>query len=409
MELLDVIGSWRLPLAPIRDSMNDDFRQSGTRRPVVPLNRPTVAQRQAEYVIESMGSSHLAGDGPYTRRVAGILEELHGGAPVLLTPSCTAALELSAMLLDLGPNDEVIVPSFTFVTSASAFALLGARLVFADIDPATFNIDLDQVPDMITERTRAVVVVHYGGVGVDPKQLEQLRAQHPTVTIVEDNAHGLLGARASLDLGTAGHLSSLSFHETKNFTCGEGGALVINEPSLVERAEILREKGTDRSKFFRGMVDKYTWVDLGSSYLLADVNAAMLLAQLEDRDTIQSRREAAWLGYRNELATWAHTNDVEFQAVPADARHPSHLFAMLLPDPETRQRFFTHLRERGVVAAFHYLPLHDSRMGRELGWAPNGCPVSVSVASRLARLPVFSDIADNEIETVIDAVQSFAS
>jgi dTDP-4-amino-4,6-dideoxygalactose transaminase len=376
---------------------------SGT---VVPFNRPTVAPNQIGLVEQSLASGRLAGDGPFTHSVTETLGALHGGARVMLTPSCTAALELAGLLLQLRPGDEVIVPSFTFVTTASAFALTGARLVFGDIDPGTLCLDLDEVERLVTPRTRAVVPVHYGGVAPSPLALEALTTRHGAV-VIEDNAHGLFGTRDGRALGTTGALSTLSFHETKNITCGEGGALVLNDPDLVERAEILREKGTDRSRFFRGMVDKYSWVDLGSSYLLADVNAALLAAQLEHKDEIQDRRRRAWHRYRAELAPWARDNGVAFQEVPEGSQPPHHLFALLLPALEQRQRFLGHLRSRGVTGTFHYLPLHQSAMGRRLGCAPSGCPVSVDVSDRLARLPLFSDITESEVDRVIEATASF--
>ncbi|MGB8858128.1 MAG: aminotransferase class I/II-fold pyridoxal phosphate-dependent enzyme, partial [Ilumatobacteraceae bacterium] len=246
---------------------------------MIPFNRPTIAPHQLEYVAAAFATHHLAGDGSFTKQAAAVLTELHRGATVLLTTSCTAALELSAMLLDLQPGDEVIVPSFTFVSSANAFAVMGARIVFVDIDPGTLNLDEAQVEAVMTDRTRAVVAINYGGVGSVTQSLIDIVTRKGAI-IIEDNAHGLFGSLDGKPLGTRSALSTLSFHETKNVTCGEGGALVINDPQLIERAEVLREKGTNRSRFFRGMVDKYTWIDVGSSYLLSDINAAVLLAQL---------------------------------------------------------------------------------------------------------------------------------
>lgn len=376
---------------------------------MIPFNRATVAPHQLDYVAETFASAHLAGDGPFTRRASSLLQALHGGdCTVLLTTSCTAALELSALLLDLEPGDEVIVPSFTFVSSANAFAVMGARIVFVDIEPDTLNLSLEQVAAVISPRTRAIVAVNYGGVAAVDSDLVQLAEQHG-ITLVEDNAHGLFGSDDSGPLGTRSPLSTLSFHETKNVTCGEGGALVINDPTLVERAEILREKGTNRSRFFRGMVDKYTWIDVGSSYLLSDVNAAMLCAQLEHGDSIQRRRRSAATRYRTELARWADLQGVSMlhEAPPNDT--PDHLFPLLVPDLESRTRMLAHTRERGVATTFHYIPLHDSPAGKRFGDAPLGCPTASAVAERLIRLPLFSDITDDETTAIIEAVQSFTT
>jgi len=270
----------------------------------VPFNRATVAPRQVEYVQEAFASGHLSGDGPFTKRASQHLSELHNGSKVLLTTSCTSALELSALLLGLQPGDEVIVPSFTFVSSANAFVIMGATIVFAEIERETLSISARTVEHLITSRTRAIVAVNYGGAPSVTAELVELASKHDIV-IIEDNAHGLFGSHDGKPLGTQAALSTLSFHETKNITCGEGGALVINDPKFAERAEIIREKGTNRSQFFRGMIDKYTWVDKGSSYLMSDINAAVLLAQLEHSGIIQQRRQSAFEYYMNELEGWA--------------------------------------------------------------------------------------------------------
>jgi dTDP-4-amino-4,6-dideoxygalactose transaminase len=335
-----------------------------------------------------------------------VLSKIHDDATVLLTTSCTAALELSAMLLRLQPGDEVIVPSFTFVSSANAFAVMGARIVFVDIDPATLNLDESQVAAALTSRTKAVVAINYGGVGSVTKTLVDMVANTGAI-IVEDNAHGLFGSLDGAPLGTRAALSTLSFHETKNVTCGEGGALVINDPQLIERAEVLREKGTNRSRFFRGMVDKYTWIDVGSSYLLSDINAAVLLAQLEYRETIQERRHATVAAYSDAIAPWADTNGVALQQQPDGTESPAHLFCMLMPDLERRADFLAFTRSRGVASTFHYLPLHTSPAGERFGTAPLGCPVSQDLSDRLVRLPVFSDITPDEIAQVIEVVLEY--
>ncbi len=369
----------------------------------IPFNRATVAPRQLAYLEQSSRSGQMAGDGPFGAAAAKELSGLHNGAPVLLAPSCTAALELSALLLDLQPGDEVIVPSFTFSSTAGAFALMGARIVFADVDPVTLGIDAAQVAALITPRTRAIVPVHYGGVPCPPG-LRTLADRHGLV-LIEDNAHGLFGSLHGQPLGTFGHLSTLSFHNTKNITCGEGGALVVNDPAFHERAEILREKGTDRARFFRGMVDKYSWVEVGSSYLLGDLNAAMLLAQLEFGAEIQARRQAAWDHYRAVVGPAAEARGATvFEPTGAGVVNAYHLFALLLPDLEARTALLAAAQEAGIGCTFHYVPLHSSAAGREAGTAPLGCPVTDSVSDRLIRLPLFSDIGPAEHERVADVM-----
>jgi len=374
---------------------------------MIPFNRATIAPYQLEYVAETFESAHLAGDGAFTRRAASTLQTLHGGdCTVLLTTSCTAALELSALLLDLQPGDEVIVPSFTFVSSANAFAVMGARIVFVDIEPDTLNLSLEQVAAVIGPRTRAIVAVNYGGIAAVSTELLDLAETHDVI-VIEDNAHGLFGRDQSGPLGSRSPLSTLSFHETKNVTCGEGGALVINDPKFVERAEIIREKGTNRSRFFRGMVDKYTWIDVGSSYLLSDINAAILCAQLDYRDTIQQRRRSTSTRYQEELAAWSDRQNVDMLHRELATAPPDHLFPILLPDLDARTRMLAYTRQHGVATTFHYIPLHDSPAGERFGTAPLGCPVSTDVSARLIRLPLFSDISDAETSAIIEVVQGF--
>ncbi len=325
---------------------------------------------------------------------------------MLLTPSCTDALEMSALLAELRPGDEVVVPSFTFVSTANAFALLGVRPVFADVDPLALNIDPASVESLIGPKTRALVVVHYGGVPCDLARLTRLADEHG-LFLIEDNAHGLLGKDCDAPLGSRGRLATLSFHETKNFSSGEGGALVINDPALVERAEVIWEKGTNRSQFFRGQVAKYTWVDLGSSYLMADPLAAVLTAQFAASSEIQARRAGAWNTYRDELGDWARERDVRLGTGSADGEHPYHLFWMWMPSLQVRTAFISHMRQRGIQAVFHYQALNASLMGQVLGGRVGECPVSEAASDHVVRLPLFSDIAPTEVRAVVEAVLGF--
>lgn len=372
----------------------------------VAFNRPWLGGAEARYVAEALASGHLCGDGSFTKRASLLLERELGAPRVLLTTNCTHALEMCALLLDLGPGDEVIVPSFAFVTTASAFSLRGARLVFADVRADTFDLDERALEALLTPRTKAIVALHYGGVGCEMDALLAL-ARPRGIAVVEDNAHGLFASYRGRKLGTLGALATQSFHETKNITCGEGGALVVNDPALVARAEIVREKGTNRARFLRGQVDKYTWVEQGSSYLPSELLAAVLLGQLEAAASIQAARQRVWARYRSELAGWARAAGAVFQHVPSHCDQPAHVFALLLPDLATRTAFLTHLRERGVQSVFHYQPLHLSEVGRALGGRPGQCPVTENIADRLARLPLHAGLTDPELERVLAAVTSF--
>ncbi len=372
----------------------------------VPFNRPVVLESATRYVTESLTSGHLSGDGPFTRKCHALMENTLGVPKVLLTTSCTHALEMSALLLDIQPGDEVIVPSFTFVSTVNAFVLRGARPIFADVRPDTLNLDEDRLESLITPKTRAIIPVHYAGVACEMNAINEL-AEKYGLAVVEDNAHGLFGRYHGSHLGTLGGLATLSFHETKNFSCGEGGALLINDPQYAERAEILREKGTNRSRFFRGQVDKYSWVDLGSSYLPSDALAALLLAQLEMRELIQARRKAIWNRYATELAGWAESQGVRLPVVPPHCEHPAHLFYLLLPSLNDRQGLIAHLKSRGVGAVFHYLPLHLSEMGCRHGGRAAHCPVTERVSDQLLRLPLFYNMTDAQQSRVIDGVRAF--
>jgi dTDP-4-amino-4,6-dideoxygalactose transaminase len=333
-----------------------------------------------------------------------VLERELGVRKVLLTTSCTDALEMAALLLALQPGDEVIVPSFTFVSTVNAFVLRGVTPRFADIRPDTLNMDERLIEALITPRTRAIVPVHYAGVGCEMDAICALAARHG-LAIVEDNAHGLFGKYRGRYLGTLGHLATQSFHETKNFTCGEGGALLVNDERYVERAEILREKGTNRSRFFRGEVDKYTWVDVGSSYLPSDLLAAFLFAQLEARESIQARRREIWECYLDGLAPWAAGQGVRLPVVPAHCEQSYHLFYLLMPTPAARQHLIDHLRSRGIMAVFHYVPLHLSPMGQRHGGRAGDCRVTEAVAERLVRLPFYNDLSEPDQARVIEAIR----
>jgi dTDP-4-amino-4,6-dideoxygalactose transaminase len=372
----------------------------------IPFNRPAVVGDEFRYMREAMAAGRISGDGQFSRRCHALLEEELGAARVLLTTSCTHALEMSALLLDLAPGDEVVIPSFTFVSTVNAFALRGARPVFADIRPDTLNLDESQLAPLVGPRTRAIVPVHYAGIGCEMEEILAVAGRHGAA-VVEDNAHGLFGKRGGRKLGTFGCLSTLSFHETKNITCGEGGALVINDSRYIERAEIVREKGTNRSQFFRGMVDKYTWVDLGSSYLPSDILAAFLLAQLEARERVQAARRRLWERYDRELAAWAVASGARLPVVPPGCEQPYHLFYLLLPSLAARQALIAHLRSHGILAVFHYVPLHLSDYGRKVAACHHDCPVATGVADRLVRLPLFYDLSVGEQSRVIEAVQSF--
>jgi dTDP-4-amino-4,6-dideoxygalactose transaminase len=372
----------------------------------IPFNRPSIAGNELAYIRQAIQSGHASGDGPFTQQCHALLQRELGIPRVLLTTSCTHALEMAALLLDIQPGDEVIVPSFTFVSTVNAFVLRGARPVFADIRPDTLNLDERQLQRLITPRTRAILPVHYAGVGCEMDIINDIAQKHG-IAVVEDNAHGLFAKYRGQYLGTFGSLATQSFHETKNFSCGEGGALIINDPDLVERAEILREKGTNRSRFFRGQVDKYTWVDIGSSYLPSDMLAAYLFGQLEQRTPIQTRRRDVWHYYQQRLLEWAEDHDVCLPHIPAHCEQAYHMFYMLMPSLAARQALIEHLKRNGILSVFHYLPLHLSEMGRGLGGRPGDCPVTEDVSDRLIRLPFFNDLSHDDLSQVVAAIHEF--
>lgn len=372
----------------------------------IPFNRSSLIGRELEYIFKAMTIGQIAGDQTFTRKCHALLEQALGVPKALLTTSCTHALEMAALLLEIKPGDEVIVPSFTFVSTVNAFVLRGAKPIFCDVRRDTLNLDEKRLEGLVTPRTRAIVPVHYAGVGCEMDEILSIASRHG-VAVVEDNAHGLFGRYKGRNLGTLGCLATQSFHETKNFTCGEGGALIINEDRFVERAEIIREKGTDRSRFFRGQVDKYSWVDVGSSYLMSDVLAAFLFAQLERWREVQVKRRAVWEFYDRSLAGWAAGQAVGRPVVPPHCEQAYHMYYLLLPSLAYREALIAHLKECGVLSVFHYLPLHLSQMGRKFGYKEGDCPVTEDVSDRLLRLPFFNELTEADQGRVVDAIHAF--
>ena len=372
----------------------------------IPFNRPFLAGKELEYIRLAVEAGHISGDGSFTSRCQAALENLVGARKALLTTSCTHALEMAAMLLNLSPGDEVLVPSFTFVSTVNCFVLRGAKPVFVDIRPDTLNLDEAQLESRITPRTKAVMVVHYAGVGCEMDTIMAVAGKHG-LAVVEDNAHGLFGRYKGRPLGSFGCLATQSFHETKNLQCGEGGALLMNAPEYIERAEIIREKGTNRSRFFRGQVDKYTWVDVGSSYLPSDLLAAFLWAQLENWQEIQSRRQRIWQYYCTHLSVWAGAHAVRLPPIPPECEQPYHMFYLILPSLAVRQALIRHLKSRGILAVFHYLPLHLSEMGLRYGGKAGDCPVTEDLSDRLLRLPFYNDLSETDQAAVVSAIWEF--
>ena len=376
-------------------------------RSTIPFNLPYFSGKEFEFIQQAIGNWRLSGDGTFTQRCHAFLEKELAVAKALLTTSCTHALEMAALLLDFKAGDDFIVPSFTFVSTANAFVLRGARPIFIDIRRDTLNLDEKKLESLITPRTRAIVVVHYAGVGCEMDTIMAVAEKH-SIPVIEDNAHGLFGKYKGRYLGTFGCLASQSFHETKNFICGEGGALLINDPHYVERAEIIREKGTDRSRFFRGQIDKYTWVDVGSSYLPSDILAAFLYAQLTSRAVIQGKRKRVWDYYNEHLADWAAAHDVQLPSIPTHCEQPYHMFFMVMPSFEMRQALIAHLNNHDIHSVFHYLPLHLSGMGRKFGGKPGDCPVTEEVSDRLLRLPFYNDLVEADQARVLAAIKEFS-
>ena len=369
----------------------------------IPFNRPSLQGREIELIRAAVERGHTSADGPFSAQAAGLLREETGARDVLLTTSCTAALEMSALLLGVAPGDTVVVPSYGFVTTALAFARHGARLLFCDIEERTLGLDPSCLAEIMDESVRAVVPIHYSGVACDIDGIQRVLERWPRAELVEDNAHGLFGRYRDRPLGSFGRFSTLSFHETKNFICGEGGALVVNHEDDVRRANVVYHKGTNRREFLLGEVDKYTWQDMGSSFGLADVLAAYLYAQLEERDKILTKRRVAFDRYLRMLEPHAERHGFALPGVPPDREQAYHMFYVVLPDGGTRDRVLAAMRERGVHATFHYVPLHSSPGGSRYAARDLPCPVSERVSSRLLRLPFYTDLTEAEADEVVDA------
>lgn len=368
----------------------------------VPFNKPTYIGKESEYVLDAVNKGHISGDGEYTKKCAKKLEELSGTKHALLTTSCTHATEMAALLSDIKPGDEVIMPSYTFVSTADAFVLRGATPVFVDIRPDTMNIDETLIEDAITSKTKAIVPVHYAGVGCEMDTIMDIARRH-NLTVIEDAAQGIASSYKGKALGTFGDFGCYSFHETKNISMGEGGALLIQNEDLIEPAEIIREKGTNRAKFFRGQIDKYTWVNYGSSYLPSDMNAAYLWAQLENIDIIQKKRLSVWNRYREGLSELEKKEYIEFGVIPDECTNNAHMFYIKVRDLENRTDLLKFLKEKGIQAVFHYVPLHSAPAGRKFGRFNGEDRYTTKESERLVRIPLFYSITDDMVEHIINS------
>jgi dTDP-4-amino-4,6-dideoxygalactose transaminase len=367
----------------------------------IPFNRPQKAGKEFEYIQEAIKNIHLSGNGPFTKQCQTWLAEQIGSTKVLLTHSCTAALEMAALLVDIKPGDEIIMPSFTFVSTANAFVLRGGIPVFTDIRVDTLNIDEKKLIEAITPRTKAIVPVHYAGVGCEMDAIMEIAQSH-NLFVIEDAAQGISAKYKDQSLGGIGQLAALSFHETKNIISGEGGALLINDPKFVERAEIIWEKGTNRNQFFRGEVDKYTWVDIGSSFLPSEILAAFLWAQFEAADMLINNRLQTWLQYHVAFADLEDQGKLRRPQIPDHCKHNAHIYYLLLPDVQRRTKFIDNMRSVGVNPIFHYIPLHSSPAGKKFGRASGDLPLTNDISQRLVRLPMWVGMSDVEIAQVID-------
>ena len=372
----------------------------------VAFNKPPYIGKESEYVLDAVNKGHISGDGEYTKKCAKKLEELSGTKRALLTTSCTHATEMAALLSDIKPGDEVIMPSYTFVSTADAFVLRGATPVFVDIRPDTMNIDETLIEDAITSKTKAIVPVHYAGVGCEMDTIMDIARRH-NLTVIEDAAQAIASTYKGKALGTFGDFGCYSFHETKNISMGEGGALLIQNEDLIEPAEIIREKGTNRAKFFRGQIDKYTWVNYGSSYLPSDMNAAYLWAQIENIDIIQKKRLSVWNRYREGLSELEKKEYIEFGVIPDECTNNAHMFYIKVSDLETRTELISYLKEKGIMAVFHYVPLHSAPAGRKFGRFNGEDRYTTKESERLIRLPLFYSISDEEVEYTIETLLKY--
>lgn len=373
---------------------------------MIRFNVPPYVGKETEYMKEAIDSHKICGDGEFTKRCNAWIEEHTGTAKALLTTSGTQALEMAALLSDIQPGDEVILPSYTFVSTANAFVLRGAKLVFVDIRPDTMNIDEKLIEDAITDKTRAIVPVHYAGVGCEMDTIMDIAKRHNLV-VVEDAAQGVNAFYKGRALGSIGDYGCFSFHETKNYSMGEGGAILINRPEQIEDAEIIREKGTDRSRFFRGQVDKYTWVNIGSSFLPSDINAAYLMAQLEMADEINENRLQSWARYNEGLQDLAQEGVIELPYIPEECAHNAHMFYIKTKDMEERKALISYLKERDIAAVFHYVPLHSAPAGLRFGRFHGEDRYTTKESERLLRLPMYYNLSESNQQKVIDAVHGF--
>lgn len=371
----------------------------------IPFNKPTLLGNEIQYLQEAVAGGHMSGDGPFTKRCSEFLEQLCGAKKVLLTSSCTHALEIAALLLDLHEGDEVILPSFAFVTTANAFVLRGARPVFVDIRPDTLNMDESLIRDRITSRTRAIIPLHYAGISCEMDPILALASKNG-VAVVEDAAQGVGARYRGRPLGTIGDAGAYSFHETKNISCGEGGALILNRPDWIERAEIIRQKGTNRNKFFRGETDKYTWCDLGSSYVLSDALAAFLLAQLEQLEFVRQKRREIFLAYHNSLRELEEAGKIRLPVIPDNVETNHHLFYMILESERIRDHVMNGLKRQGILAVFHYVPLHTSPMGLHFGYQRGELPLTEDLSARLLRLPFYNSLTEEQVELISKHVKA---
>lgn len=369
----------------------------------IPFNKPFVAGKELYYIAQAVTMGNLAGDGYFTQQCSRLFEQRFGIQKVLMTPSCTAALEMAAMLCELGPGDEVILPSYTFVSTANALVRVGAKPVFVDVRADTLNLDENLIEAAITNKTKAILPVHYAGIGCEMDRIMAIANKHKLL-VIEDAAQGVGADYNGRALGSIGHLGAYSFHETKNYICGEGGALCINDPQLIKRAEIIRDKGTNRSQFFRGEVDKYTWVDVGSSYVPSEIVCAFLYAQLEMIDAIAERRKNIYQQYRMLLKPLEVQGLLRLPHIPEDCASNYHMFYILLPDVETRDALMAYLKQHGILAVFHFIPLHSSPMGKKFGYADGNFPITEELSGRLLRLPFYYEMTEEEQVYVVKRI-----